>query len=177
MGRNLVLYIAVSLDGYIARENGAVDWLTGDSGDPGMDTGFDDFFSSIDTVIMGRTTYQQVINELSPGVWVYEGKECFVATRRNREPDGRVEYISKDITKFVNELRVQKGKDIWLVGGGKLLDQFIKQNLIDKYVITIIPTILGAGIPLFPGRNPEIHLKLVKTRAVDGMAELTYVRR
>lgn len=177
MDRNIILYIAVSLDGYIARKNGAVDWLSGDSGDQNVDSGFDKFYSSIDTVVMGRTTYQQVINELSPGVWVYEGKKCYVSTTRNYESDDRVEYISEDITGFIKNLTSQQGKDIWLVGGGKLLDQFIKQNLIDKYIVTIIPTILGDGIPLFLGENPEIQLKLIETKAVDGMVELTYVRR
>jgi dihydrofolate reductase len=177
VSRNIILYIAVSLDGYIARSNGAVDWLSGSSGDPNVDSGFDKFYSSIDTVVMGRTTYEQVINELSPSAWVYEGKKCYVATTRNDESDNRVEYISEDITEFIKNLTSQQGKDIWLVGGGKLIDQFMKQNLIDKYIITIIPTILGDGIPLFIENNPEIKLKLIETKAVDGMAELTYVRR
>lgn len=112
----------MSLDGYIARKNGAVDWLSGDSGDPNVDLGFDKFYSSIDTVVMGRTSYQQVISELSPSVWVYEGKKCYVATTRYYESDDRVEYISEDITGFIKYLKNQQGKDIWLVGGGKLLD-------------------------------------------------------
>ena len=175
--RDIVLYIAVSLDGYIARENGAVDWLGGESGDPDLDSGFNEFYSSIDTVVMGRTTYEQVVNELSPGAWVYEGKKCYVATSRNHVADNRVEYISEDIVGFIKKIKSQPGKDIWLVGGGRLLDQFFKQNLLDRYVITIIPTILGAGIPLFLDENPEIQLKLIETKVIDGMVELTYIRR
>lgn len=175
--RNIILYIAVSLDGYIARTNGAVDWLSGSSGDPNVDLAFEEFYSSIDTVVMGRTTYEQVINELSPNVWVYEGKKCYVATTKNYEPDSRAEYISEDITGFIKNLKKQQGKDIWLVGGAKLIDQFIKQNLVDKYIITIIPTILGEGIPLFLGENPEIQLKLIGTKTNDGMVELMYVKR
>ncbi len=148
MNRNIVLYIAVSLDGYIARNNGAVDWLRGNSGNPNVDAGFDEFYSSIDTVVMGKTTYEQVVNELSPSIWVYEGKKCYVATK-NFEVNNRVEYIAEDVTGFINKLKGQQGKDIWLVGGGKLIDNFIKQNLVDKYIITIIPTILGEGIPFF----------------------------
>ncbi|HEY3425266.1 MAG TPA: dihydrofolate reductase family protein [Negativicutes bacterium] len=75
MNRNIILYIATSLDGYIARNNGAVDWLSGSSGNPNVDYGFDKFYNAIDTIVMGRTTYEQVINELSPGIWVYEGKK------------------------------------------------------------------------------------------------------
>lgn len=175
--RKIILYIATSLDGYIARNNGAVDWLSGNSADPNIDSGFDEFYSSIDTVIMGRTTYEQVINELSPDIWVYEGKKCYVATTGRYEFDNRAEYIPGDIIEFIQNIKKQQGKDIWLVGGGKLIDQFIKQNLIDKYVITIIPTILGDGIPLFLGQNPEIKLKLAETKTIDGMVELTYVKR
>ena len=177
MTRNIVLYISASLDGYIARDNGAVDWLMGSSGDENVDLGFDKFYSSVDTVVMGRTTYEQIINELSPDTWVYEGKKSYVASRKIDEDDSRVEYIKDDITGFVENLKTQKGKDIWIIGGGKLTDEFIKKDMIDKYVITIIPTILGEGIPLFLGKNPEIKLKLVGTKEVDGMVELTYDKR
>ncbi|HEY3425267.1 MAG TPA: dihydrofolate reductase family protein [Negativicutes bacterium] len=85
--------------------------------------------------------------------------------------------MSEDITGFIKNLKKQQGKDIWLVGGGKLIDQFIKQDLIDKYIIAIIPTILGDGILLFIGEDPEIKLKLIETKTVDGMVELMYVRR
>ncbi|MFT8349756.1 dihydrofolate reductase family protein [Clostridium saccharoperbutylacetonicum] len=177
MNKNIIVYIATSLDGYIAKENGAVDWLLGESNNLNVDNGYNEFYSTIDTVLMGRTTYEQVINELSPDIWVYESKKCYVATTRKCEPDNRVEFITEDITGFIKNLKKQQGKDIWLVGGGKLIDQFIKQDLIDKYIITIIPTILGNGVPLFIGKNPEIKLKLIETKTVDGMVEFTYVRR
>lgn len=172
MSRNIILYIAISLDGYIAKKNGAVDWLIGN-----VDNGYDDFYNTIDTVVMGRTTYEQVINELSPDIWVYEGKKCYVATRKKYESDKRAEFISDDIVEFIKNVKMQDGKDIWLIGGGKLVDQFIKQNLIDKYIVTIIPTILGDGIPLFLKDNPEIKLKLVETKEIDGMVELSYIRK
>lgn len=177
MSRSIILYIATSLDGYIAKTNGAVDWLGGNGDNPNADNGYDNFYSTIDTVVMGRTTYEQVVNELSPDIWVYEGKKCYVATTRKCEDDGRAKFISEDIAGFVNKLKEQQGKDIWLVGGGKLIDEFIKQDLIDKYVVTMIPTILGDGIPLFLKENPEIKLRLVETKTTDGMVELSYVRR
>lgn len=177
MSRSIVLYIAASLDGYIAKSSGAVDWLGGQGDDPDANNGYDNFYSTIDTVIMGRITYEQVINELSPDIWVYEGKKCYVAATGKYETDTRAEFISEDIPGFVKKLKEQPGKDIWLVGGGKFIDQFIKQNLIDKYIITIIPTILGNGIPLFLNENPEIKLRLVEIKTVDGMVEISYVRR
>ncbi|WP_053957463.1 dihydrofolate reductase family protein [Inediibacterium massiliense] len=177
MSRSIILYIATSLDGYIARNNGAVDWLSGNGENPNADNGYDAFYSTIDTIIMGRTTYEQIINVLSPNIWVYEGKKCYVATTRKSEIHNKVEFISNDITGFVRNLKKQQGKDIWLVGGGKLIDQFIKQDLIDKYIITMVPIILGDGLPLFLKENPEIKLRLIETKMVDGMVELSYVRR
>ncbi len=177
MSRNIVLYIATSLDGYIAKDNGAVDWLSGHGDDPNVDNGYDDFYNTIDTVVMGRTTYEQVVNELSPDTWVYEGKKCYVASRKKHASDKRAEFISDDVVEFVRDLKEQEGKDIWLIGGGKLIDQFVKHDLIDKYIITIIPTLLGYGIPLFLEQNLEIKLRLVGMRAFDGMVELSYVRR
>ena len=179
MNRKIILYIATSLDGYIAKRNGTVDWLTEDLNEiaSASNDRYDEFYHTIDTVVMGSITYDQVINELSPDQWVYEGKKCYVATSKKREPDSRAEFISDDITQKIADLKQQQGKDIWLVGGGNLINQFIKEDLIDKYVITIIPTILGDGIPLFLNENPEIKLKLVETHTSNGMVELSYVRK
>jgi len=171
MERKVVLYIAMSLDGYIAREDGRIDWLPQAEN---KDFGFGEFYNTIDTVIIGRTTYEQIINELSPKVWAYEGKKCYVATTSNYENDQNVEFISNEIFEKVKKMKLEKGKDIWLVGGGKLIDQFIKQNLVDKYVITIIPTILGDGIPLFNKDNPQIGLSLVETNRIGDIVTLTY---
>lgn len=177
MSRNIVLYIASSLDGYISRSDGTVDWLGGDEVSHAAESSYEAFYSTVDTVVMGRTTYEQVIRELSPDVWVYEGKKCYVATRKELKSDGRAEFISGDMVEFAKELKSQDGKDIWLVGGSELVDQFVKQNLIDKYIITVVPIILGDGIPLFKKANPEIKLRLVQTKEIDGLAELTYVRK
>ena len=176
MERSIILYIAMSLDGYIARNNGAVDWLSGHNDDTNVDNGYDEFYKTIDTIVMGRITYEQVINELSPGVWVYEGKKCYVANTKKCESYNKVEFISKDIAGYIKNLKKQQGKDIWIVGGAKLIDQFIKQDIIDKYIITVIPTILGEGIPLFLKENPETKLRLIETKIVDGMVELTYIK-
>lgn len=173
MSRKIILYIATSLDGYIAREDGSLDWLPEAEDE---DFGYDDFYKTIDTVVMGRTTYEQVITELSPDVWAYEGKKCYVATRKNLTKDERVEFVTDDVADFANNLKRQEGKDIWLVGGGKLVDEFIKQNLIDKYIITIIPTILGNGIPLFLKNNPETKLKLIETKAIGDVVQVEYTR-
>ena len=177
MIRDIILYIAMSLDGYIAKTDGSVNWLCGEGNLPNPDNGYQYFYNTIDTVVLGRTTYEQLINELSPDIWVYEGKKCYVATTKDYPLDSKAEFISSDITGFIKSLKSKPGKDIWIVGGGKLIDRFIKENIIDKYIITVIPTILGTGIPLFLNNNPEVKLRLLSTKTVDGMVEVTYCKR
>ncbi len=177
MERKVVLYIAVSLDGYIARSSGAVDWLGGNGDEPNADYGYDVFYETIDTIVMGRTTYDQLINELSPDVWMYGGKKCYVATTGEMPANDHAEFISGDIVSFVNSIKEGQGKNIWLMGGGKVIDQFIKRDAIDMYIVTVIPEVLGEGIPLFLRDNPEIKLRLIGAKITDGMVELTYVRR
>ena len=174
MKRNIVLYIAVSLDGYIARESGDVDWLVGYEEISENDNGYEKFYETIDTVIMGKTTYNQVVNELSKDIWVYKGKKCYVATSDKYSKDENVEFILSDIVEFTKNLKHKKGKDIWLVGGAKLVDDFIKNNLIDKYIISIIPRILGSGISLFLDKNPEIKLKLIGEKVFNGIVAVSY---
>lgn len=175
--RKVVLYIAQSLDGYIARENGDVDWLIGDGSDIESDCGYEEFYSEVDTIILGRTTYNQVINELSPGIWPYEGKESFVFTSKNIEDNENVKFIKEDICEFIKKLKKSQGKDIWIVGGGVLIDKLVKNNLIDDYIISIIPTILGNGLSLFKGNNPEIKFKLKESKNCNGIIITHYVKR
>lgn len=172
--RNIVLYIAISLDGYIAREDGSLDWLPQPTEG---DMGYGEFYSTIDTVVLGRTTYEQVITELSPDVWAYEGKTCYVATTKQMEDTKYVSFISGDISNYIYSLKGEPGKDIWLVGGGKLIADFVSKNLIDKYIITVIPTILGSGIPLFQKDHSDVNLKLASTKTYGDIAELTYYKR
>jgi len=172
MGREVVLYIAMSLDGYIAREDGALDWLPQAGGE---DFGYGAFIEGVDTVVMGRTTFEQIINELSPDVWPYAGKRCLVATSRKHAPDGRAEFIGGDITKAVGEIQNTPGKNIWLVGGSKLAAAFIRKDMIDAYIITVVPVILGGGIPLFTD-GAQADLKLESVKKIGDMAQLRYGR-
>lgn len=177
MNRNVILYIASSLDGYIAKKDSSVDFLEGDRSEPGADNGYASFFKSIDTVIMGRRTYEQIVTELSPETWPYPGVKGYVASSKYSGATGDIKFVNGNFSPFINSLKSQEGKDIWLVGGSQLIDTFIKEDLIDMYIITIIPTILGSGIPLFLGHDFETKLKLIGTRHFDGMVELCYVKR
>ncbi len=177
MSRRVVLYIAQSLDGYIARLNGEVDWLAGDGSDPEADFGFLTFYERIDTVVLGRKTYDQVVNELSPNEWPYEGKKCFVLTRQNLLSNEQVTFINEHFVSFIEALKQQEGQDIWIVGGSGVIDPLVKANVIDDYIISLMPVILGDGISLFEKKNPEILLTLKKAKTYNGGILMHYVKR
>jgi dihydrofolate reductase len=177
MNRKIILYIAMSLDGYIARNNGSVDWLKGVSPNDQGDTGYEHFYQTIDTVVMGRKTYQQIIEELSPNQWPYEDKNCFVVTSKKLQSDNDVTFLRGDIVKKMKNLVKQQGKDIWLVGGAQLIDCSLKEELIDQLIITIIPTLLGDGILLFSGHYQSILLKPTEYKEFNGMIQITYEKR
>lgn len=174
MSRKVILYIAMSLDGYIARENGDIDWLNGDGSDPDADFGYDKFYEGIDTVIMGKKTYDQI---LTFGEYPYKDTKGYVFTSKDADPDEYIIFTNENVIDMVKKLKNESGKDIWLIGGAGIIDCFMKEDLVDEYVIAVIPTILGSGIPLFKEGNPEIKLKLEDNKTFNGMAMLYYSRR
>jgi dihydrofolate reductase len=171
--RKVVLYIATSLDGYIARDNGDIDWLSMVES-PNEDYGYKDFLASVDTVIMGRKTYDQV---LTFGDFPYNDKKCYVISKTTRPKDEYVEFFNGDICKLISEIRQKDGLNIWLVGGAEIVGEFLSKNLIDEYIISILPILLGKGIPLFRGDMPEIRLQLCRNVAYpSGFVQLSYER-
>ena len=163
--RKVVVYIASSLDGYIARENGDIDWLPEPS-----ESGYNAFYKSVDTIIMGKTTYAQV---LTFGSYPYKNKKSFVFSRTNRDNDDNVEFVS-DIAKFVDDDFPGAGKNIWLVGGSQIIASFLKQRAIDEIIITVIPVLLGKGIPLFKNVEKETKLELIKIEKFGQLVDLHY---
>ena len=147
--RELKLYIAASLDGYIAGPNGEIDWLEG-AGE--LDYGYGEFYESIDTTLMGRATYQVT---LSVPEFPYPDKTNYVLTRSAPPPDtGHVRFVSGDIAGFARSLKDQAGESIWLVGGGQVNTIMLNAGLIDEIILTSFPVVLGDGIPLFaPGAS------------------------
>ncbi|MCB0497160.1 MAG: dihydrofolate reductase [Cyclobacteriaceae bacterium] len=148
--RKVILYIASSLDGFIARKNGDIDWLE----DPNYhledeDYGYYEFYNSIDTTLMGNKTYQQVLGFDVP--FPYPGKTNYVFSRSQTGSDENVQFVNADVSEFVKSLKQGDGKDIWLVGGGELNSILLSNGLIDKIILTMIPVKLGEGIPLFSG--------------------------
>lgn len=161
--RNVVLFIATSLDGYIATEEERLEWLFEVEGEG--DNGFSDFYSTIDTVIMGRKTYDWIANADNMEEYPYKDKKGFVISRSSMENDQYTTFGNPDLEPFINQLKQQDGKKIWIVGGGQLVTTFLEKGLIDEIFITVAPTVIGKGIPLFnPGEyQSKLHLEGVKT--------------
>lgn len=172
--RKIVLNLAISLDGYIVDEEGGYAWIVGD-GDKHLDTeaGFDfpAFVESIDIVVMGRKAYDDI------GVDDYPTKKIVVATSKKMENTGHVEFVNEDIVGRIQELQKEEGKDIWLFGGSGLTNNFMKADIVDEFIIGIIPTILGGGRPLFFDNNPMVNLHLDSYTIQEGLPILVYSRR
>lgn len=176
--RKIVLYIAASIDGYIARKDGNVDWLE----DPdylvegGDDMGYGDFYAGIDITLMGNATYQEVLGFDVP--FPYPDKKNYVFSRSEKDNDENVEYVSGDIVAFTKQLKNQPGKDIWLIGGGKINTIFLENELIDQIILTIVPFTLGDGIPMFHKANVETKFKLESNQTFpNGMVQLTFNKK
>lgn len=175
--RDSILYIAMSLDGFIAATNGGVDWLRGQDPDNLDRGGYDAFIKTVDTVVMGYNTYRQIVTELSPGNWPYPGLRSYVMTHKEIEATDETVFTDKPLVRLIDELKAEDGKNIWILGGASIARQLIKENRIDQYHIAIIPTILGAGISLFDSGNDAIDLQLVDCNTSNGMVELQYIKR
>lgn len=175
--RKVVLYIAMSLDGYIADENGGVDWLAGHEKIEYDDKGYQIFISQVDTVIMGYTTYYQIATELSKDKWYYEGLKSYVLTHKSESDKKDITFVHQPIQELISDLLKQDGKDIWICGGAAIVHQCLKENLIDEFQITIIPVILGQGIYMFCDLNSDMLLHLESMKENNGMVELIYKKR
>ncbi len=175
--RKVILYIAVSLDGYIADRNGGVDWLKGENPDYPGDCGYGDFAQNIDTVVMGRRTYDQIVTELSPGEWVYHGMNSYVLTHRPGESSQEILFTGETPSGLVERLKKEPGKDIWICGGADLVHQLMCGDEIDEYHLTVIPVLLGNGIRLFSPTDRQLTLHLVRSSSENGMLNCVYTRR
>ncbi len=175
--KKVITYIAMSLDGYIADKDGNVSFLGGDGSDKENFGSYPQFIETIDTVVLGYSTYHQIVNELSPDEWAYKGKKSYVLTHKNIKNTNEIIFTSEDISKLTSNLKKEAEKNIWICGGASIINQFHKKNLIDEYIITIIPTILGDGIRLFDKTDIELKLKLKSTKNYNGMVDLVYEKR
>jgi dihydrofolate reductase len=172
--RKLILYSAVSLDGFIARLDGEIDWLF--QGQEGQDYGYNAFSQSVDTVIMGGKTFRQVLGFGDP--FPYEDKNCYVYTRDVSLSFESAIFIHHDLIEHTKKLKSQEGKNIWLIGGGQINTLHLNAGLVDEIQLFIHPVILGHGIRLFENEVIENWLvpKDVEEYS-DGMIRITYHRK
>lgn len=169
--RKIVLFIAQSLDGYIATRGDSLDWLFKVEGEG--DNGYSEFYETVDTILLGKRTYDWIM-EYENGQFPYIDKECYVFSRTPLDPTKEVQFINGNIVDFIDRLKKEEGKNIWVVGGGDLLYTFFKEKLVDELIITIAPTILGDGIPLFKAGDYNYELHLKGTRTFNQFVELHY---
>ncbi len=167
---NVVLYIAMSLDGKIARSNDQLDWLFAVDGDG--DNGYAEFFKTIGAVIMGRKTYEEVL-QLSEK-YPYSNIPNYILTRQLDREAEHVIFTDEPIEELINRLKQEVDQDIWLIGGGEVIKAAMEHDLIDRYEIAIAPIVLGEGIPLFPEGTEETKLQLTNQRASGQFVMVTY---
>lgn len=178
MKRKIILNLAISLDGYICDENGGFDWIVG-QGDNSLDTkeqiDFFEFVNICDIVVMGKKGYDDAPeNSLD----IYKDKKIYVVTNSKETPkEEYVEFINGDVVNKILKERESEGKNIFIYGGAQIADLFIKENVIDEYILGIIPTILGRGRRLFLDNNPTIKLDLKEYSFLDGITMLRYSKR
>jgi dihydrofolate reductase len=173
--RKVILYIACSLDGYIAKPNNDLSFLSIVQKE-GEDYGYADFIKTIDTVILGRKTYEWVMTQVSE--FPHADKIAYVITRTPKPPIGKTIFYSDDLKDLVLRLKNEPGKNIFIDGGSEIVNELLKHNLIDEHIISIIPILVGNGIKLFKDARPEQMLELVSSKSFDkGLVQLHYKRK
>ena len=171
--RNVISYIAISLDGYIAKPDGDISFLSRVEKE-GVDYGYSDFLKTVDTIILGRRTYDKIKDI---GFGNPEDKEIYIISHNTGSEDNNLKYYSGPLKNLISGIRNEQGKNIFCDGGSDILTQLLYDNLIDEFVISIIPVILGDGIRLFRDGRPELDLKLISSREFDtGLVQLHYIR-
>lgn len=170
---SVILYIASSVDSYIAGKDGDISWLGRfDHGED--DYGYGAFYRRLGTAIMGANTYRQV---LGFGSWPYHGVTTYIVTTGDLTdpPAPDVKAFKGDVAELVEQIRRRSDKDIWLIGGADLISQFESEQLIDEYIISIMPFMLGEGIRLFQGIAAQRPLELLDSkRYASGVVQVRY---
>lgn len=174
--RKISLFIAMSLDGYIAKPNDDLSFLKLVDKD-GEDYGYTKFTDTIDTLIIGRKTYDYVLKEIGASHYDNGKRDVYVITRTERPQVGRTIFYTGNITELVERLKAENGKNIYCDGGAEVINELLKHDLIDELIISIIPVLLGNGTRLFKDDRPEQVLEFVSAKSFDtGLTQLHYKR-
>jgi dihydrofolate reductase len=172
MNRKLILYIATSLDGYIAQPNDDLSFLSIVQQE-GEDYGYADFIQSVDTVILGRKTYDWVMAQVPE--FPHADKTSFVITRTARPDVGKTHFYTGNLQDLVLSLKTQEGKNIFCDGGAEIVHELLQHGLIDEFILSVVPVLVGNGTKLFKNGRPEQRLTLISTQQfVTGLVQLHY---
>jgi dihydrofolate reductase len=172
--RKVIVHIATSADGYIARPDGDLEWLTSRPAPKGF-YGLNAFMRTVDTTVIGRKTYEWGVRMGAK----YDAKNRHIVFSRHPPPadvPAGVEFVNEAIGRFVDRLRERPGRDIWLMGGGEIIASFLDAQAIDEFVISVVPVLIGEGIPLIARRHRQVALELRSVKRFDdGLVQLHYL--
>jgi dihydrofolate reductase len=172
--RKVILYIAMTLDGYIAKKNGDISFLEVVE-NKGEDYGYTKFIKTINTVIMGRKTFEKVKSFGIP--YPHSNINSYIITRNKKPAEENIIFYNGELKLLIGNLKKEKGKDIFVDGGAEVVNGLMKLDLIDEFIISIIPVFLGDGIRLFKNGRPESNLELINTTSYEkGPVVLHYKR-
>lgn len=170
--RKTILYIACSLDGFIAGPNDNLDFLNAVHKE-GEDYGYGEFIKTIDTVIVGRRTYDWVMDKVTE--FPHVDKKTYIITRQNRPSCGNITFYSDSIEKLIHKLKVETGLNIFVDGGAQIVNMMLKHQLVDEMIISVVPVILGNGTRLFQRDINTLKLELISSETFDtGLQQLYY---
>ena len=174
--RKLILYISMSLDGFIATNDDDLSWLE-PLQETGETYGYNEFTADVDTYLVGRKTYDVVMG-LTAGVFSQADLyNCYVITRQNRDPENGVTFYNGDLEELITQLKSENGKNIYCDGGGEIVKLLMDKNLIDEYIISVVPMILGDGKRLFKGGIESIKLEALESKQYkSGLVQLKYAK-
>lgn len=175
--RNISLFIAMSLDGYIAKPNDDLTFLKLVE-KAGEDYGYEEFTDTIDVLIVGRKTYDYVLKNVGLSHYDNGQRDVYVITKTARPQVGRTTFYTGNLIELVRRLKSEKGKNIYCDGGAEVINELLKYDLIDNFIISIIPVLLGNGTRLFKDSRPEQTLDFVEVKTYEtGLTQLHYKRK
>lgn len=175
--RKLSLFIATSLDGYIAKPNDDLSFLKIVEKE-GEDYGYAEFMANIDTIIIGRKTYDYVIREIGSSHYDNGQRDVYIISRTARPSVGRTIFYTGKLNDLVQRLKSDSGKNIYCDGGAEIINELLQHDLVDEFIISVIPILVGNGTRLFKDNRPEQQLEFVSAKSFEtGLTQLHYKRK